>query len=275
MHHVTRSDPRAPITVWEERLDFGWWASNGPTAGYLIRLALKAAEKAHPAHPYARQVSLQVLTLPAAEPVEVAASTLSGPSDTGILTVTFTQGHLFALASLALGPPGGESAPSDASPPPALPREAYRPMVMLSLQVPPVTSHFEYRPTGDLSGRGPLDGWDIVWLTPTDHNLSGQDLVASMIDSWYPPSFISAVRAHLRDGGPLRQPAPGVLTSATVSFPASRKVYDSTRHALLANQITATTDGYCFERSEIWSDTGDLLATAELIRRMQGDGRTQ
>ena len=275
MHQLRRVDRTSPVTVWEERLDFGWWASNGPTAGYLIRLALQAADKTQPAHTYVRQVSLQVLALPAAGSAKLAAATLSGPSDTGILTITFAQRHLFALASLTLGPPQGESAPGDASPPPALPREAYQPMTMVSLEVPPVTSHFEYRPTGDVSGRGPLEGWDVVWLTPTDHHLSGQDLVVSMIDSWYPPSFISAVRAHLRDGGPLRQPAPSVLSSATVSFPASRTAYDDARDALLANQLTATTDGYCFERSEIWSDTGDLLATAELIRRTQGAWKTQ
>ena len=38
------------------------------------------------------------------------------------------------------------------------------------------------------------------------------------------------------------------------------------RHALLANQLVATAEGYCFERSEVWSDRGELLATAELIR---------
>jgi hypothetical protein len=31
-------------------LDFGWWASKGPTAGYLMRLAADATTERCPAH---------------------------------------------------------------------------------------------------------------------------------------------------------------------------------------------------------------------------------
>jgi hypothetical protein len=41
---------------------------------------------------------------------------------------------------------------------------------------------------------------------------------------------------------------------------------DAVGHALLANHLSATAEGYCFELSEVWSDRGELLATAELIR---------
>ena len=252
-----------------KRLDFGWWANNGPTAGYLVRLTLEAAAHAVPADSDTdvRHVSLHLLSLPPVGPFESVVSARPGPDGTGVVSVTFAQSRLFAVASLSLGSNQGESGPGDASPPPVLPPEAYRPMIMSSLVVPPVTSHFEYRPVFEMDGPGPREGWDLVWVTPLDERLRGQALVASMIDSWYPPSFMRSVRVHLGSGRPLSQPAPPVLTAVTVSFTAEQNEYDHVHDALLANQIAATTDGYCFERSEVWSDDGVLLANAELVRR--------
>ncbi len=57
-----------------------------------------------------------------------------------------------------------------------------------------------------------------------------------------------------------------MLISASISFPADQAAYDHVGHALLANHLSATAEGYCFELSEVWSDRGELLATAELIR---------
>jgi hypothetical protein len=96
--------------------------------------------------------------------------------------------------------------------------------------------------------------------------LRGYALVASIIDCWYPPSFMRSIVKHLRGLEPLAQPAPTVLISASISFPAGQAAYDHVSHALLANHLSATAEGYCFELSEVWSDRGELLATAELIR---------
>jgi len=259
---------RAPTSLRTTSvLDYGWWASDGPTAGYLARRAIDAFEQSPDAgRGQVRHAHVQVLRLAAADAIEISVARASGTHGIGRVTVTFGQGGEFAAVTLTVGPRLGHTGPGDATPPAALPLDAYVPMITPSPTLPPVTGQFEYRPTTDQDGRGPRPGWDVVWVTPTDHRLRGHALVASIIDCWYPPSFMRSVVEHLHGREPLAQPAPTVLISASISFPATQAAYDHVGHALLANHLSATAEGYCFELSEVWSDRGELLATAELIR---------
>ena len=248
-------------------LDFGWWANNGPTGGYLLSLALAAADDDHRPAEVIRYASLQLLGLPVVGAFAYEPTRLASRPGTCVTSVDFVQRRLFATAQVISGAVDGPSRAGDVSPPSALPREAYRPIAMSSPGVP-VTQHFEYRPTVDVDGRGPRDGWDVVWLTPLDHEHHGRQLVASMVDCWYPPSHMQAVRQHLRTGEPLREPSPTVLTAATVSFTAADHAYDDITHALLASQVTGTTGGWILERHEIWSLRGVLLAAADVAREI-------
>jgi hypothetical protein len=54
-----------------------------------------------------------------------------------------------------------------------------------------------------------------------------------------------------------------------VSFTAPELAYNHAHDAVLASQATATADGYYFERLEVWSDRGELLATTEILRCLQ------
>jgi hypothetical protein len=248
-------------------LDYAWWASDGPTAGYLARRAIDAVEQLPDAgRGQVRHAHVQLLRLPAADAIDISIARISGTHGIGRVTVSFGQGGEFAIGTLTVGPRLGHSGTGDATPPAALPLDAYVPMITPSPTLPPVTGQFEYRPTTGQDGHGPRPGWDVVWVTPTDHELRGHALVASIIDCWYPPSFTRLVREHLRGLKQLTQPRPTVLISASIAFPSDQAAYDRVRHALLANQLIATAEGYCFERSEVWSDRGELLATAELIR---------
>jgi Acyl-CoA thioesterase C-terminal domain len=249
------------------QLDFGWWASNGPTAGYLMRLALEALDHNVDTDASVRRIDLHVLRLAAAAPFDVNVSTNPGAAGLNLVTVTFGQIEPFAVASLTLGAAERGTAAGDVEPPAALTLDAYRPMDTRSGHLPPVTSRFVYRPTVEPDGRGPRADWDVVWLTPTDSRLHGRALVASIIDCWYPPSFTRTVREHLRTRQKLEQPKPTTLAAASVSFTASHATYTRAHHVLLANQISAISDGHYFERSEVWSDRGELLATADLLRR--------
>ena len=247
-------------------LDFGWWANDGPAGGYLLRLALVAADELdHVDGEVARYVSVQLLGLPAADAFAYEPIRLASRPGKAFISVDFVQRRLFATAQVISGAANGPQSPGDVTPPPALPRETYRPIAMSSPGVP-VARHFEYRPTVDVDGGGPRDGWDVVWLTPLDHDLDGRRLVASMVDCWYPPSYMRVVRQHVRNGEPLRQPSPTVLSAAAVSFTASDRAYDNVPHALLASQVTGTTGRWIFERHEIWSERGVLLAAANLVR---------
>lgn len=249
------------------RLDYGWWASNGPTAGYLMRLALDAIDGTADRGAHVHRIDLHVFRPAAAAPFDTAISTNRGAPGHSLMTVSFDQRDCFAVAAVTLGTEGGRSAPCETAPPSALPLEAYRPMATPAPTSPPVTSQFVYHPTTEPDGSGPRAGWDVVWVTPTDPELTGRALIASIIDCWFPPNFMRAVREHLRSGQPLEQPRPTTLLAASLSFTAATATYARARNALLANELSAIADGRYFERSEVWSDQGELLATGELLRR--------
>jgi hypothetical protein len=255
-------------------LDYGWWASNGPTAGYLMRLAADATAERCPTHGSALRISLDVASLAAAAPYALTVVSDVGASGIAHSLVAFQQGGPFAVASVLTTAGSVRPVVSDVTPPAALPPEAYRAMATGSATLPPVTGRVLYRPTTDLDRPEPRPGWDVVWLTPTDPRLAGRALVASVIDSWYPAHFMRAVRQHLRTGSPLEQPGPTVLVAATLSFTAPDPAYERARHLLLANQLTSATGSHSFERSEVWSDSGVLLATAELVRNHPSAGHS-
>ena len=258
----------------EAVLDFGWWASNGPTAGYLMRLAADAIAERGPAHISPLRIDLEVARLAAAAPYVLTVGSDVGTSGLAHHLVGFHQGGPFAVASVLTAPASTAHALSDVTPPATLPLEAYRAMATPSSTLPPVTARFVYRPTTDLDGPDPRPGWEAVWLTPTDLHLGGRALVASAIDSWYPAHFMRSVREHLRTGLPLEQPAPTVLVAASLSFTAGAPAYERARHLLLASQLTSAAGRHFFERTEVWSDSGALLATAELIRRQANAGNS-
>lgn len=265
-----QSDTREPAPgPPAEPVDFGWWASDAPTGGYLLRRALEAGkEQLGIDFPLVRHVHLQVLRYAAAGPVDITVDASRGMAATARATVTFRQEqHDVAVASMTLGAARlGPTEQGDTVRPRVRRRTSYPPMKTPSPTLPPVTARFVYRPTGAGDGSVPHPGWDQVWVTPTDPQLRGRALVASIVDCWYPPSFMRSMTASLRDGQPLEQPPPLVLISAGISFPADDQTYDSVRHALLANQLIGAADGYYFEHSQIVSDRGELLATAELVR---------
>ena len=79
-----------------------------------------------------------------------------------------------------------------------------------------------------------------------------------------------AVRQHLgREQPPseLSQPTATNLLGAHVEFTSRDEAYADLSNALLASRLKSTADGYQFEQQEIWSDRGDLLVDAQIVRR--------
>jgi hypothetical protein len=255
------------------RLDFGWWASNAPTGGYLTRLSLDEAGRVTGADAStARCVDLHILRMAAADDFETSVEVAAGPSGLALVTVTFRQARPFAVASVYFSPSDGPASAyvADAAPPAALPPLAYAEMTMGGTARPPVTSQFRYRPTTALDGTGPRPGWDVFWVQPARRYPVGRAGVVGMIDCWYPPSYMRSVREYLRDPrDALTEPGPTNLMGVEVLFSAPDSSYDNTNFALVANRMSTSTDGHYFEHSEIWSEQGELLITAQLLRRDQ------
>lgn len=158
-------------------------------------------------------------------------------------------------------------------------------MVMRPASSPPVTTQFWYRPAMGPDGTGPRPGWDAVWVSPSRHNpLRGLQLIASIMDCWYPARHLRAAReisrGHHQAGTPqpVTEPPPAALAGVHFSF-ASRTGTDpqaarEKRHPwfLLAIQLSALNDGYHLERHEIWSAHDKLLAAGDILRRTARTG---
>ena len=127
-HREGAPDPSCAPTETRGTLDFGWWASNGPTAGYLMRLALDAIGDACGTDAGVRRIELRVSRLASAGPFELAIAGAADPADIELLRLTFDQGRPFATATVLRAWAAGAEVGGDASPPAALPRDAYRPM---------------------------------------------------------------------------------------------------------------------------------------------------
>jgi Acyl-CoA thioesterase N-terminal domain len=129
---------RAPTSLRTmSALDYGWWASDGPTAGYLARRTIDALEQSPGAgRGQVRHVHVQVLRLPAADAIDISVASARDTHGISRLTVTFGQGGEFAVATLTVGPRLGHSGTGDAMPPAALPLDAYVPMSTPSRTLP-------------------------------------------------------------------------------------------------------------------------------------------
>src|SRR5260370_30948679 len=107
-------------------LDYGWWASDGPTAGYLVRRAIDAREQSPDAgRGQVRHAHVQVLRLAAADAIDLSVARASRTHRIGRVTVTIGQGGQFAVATLTVGPRLGHSGNGGGTPPSALALEDY------------------------------------------------------------------------------------------------------------------------------------------------------
>lgn len=255
------------------QLEYRWWASNGPTGGYLARLALDTACRWADRHAGAvRSVDLHVLRLTVAGPYTTVTSALRGQASVTAATVTFNQDHPFALATVHFVPEhaGTSSVASDLEPPAALPAPAYSPMNLDHGSFPPVMYQFTHRPTTGFEDEIPRPGWDCVWTSPNRHPWSGRADALNTLDCWYPPAYAQAVRRYLDDPrSELADPPPANLISLQAHFTATTVQYDDLEPVLVANRVAATADGHWFEQSELWSQHGQLLLQAQIVRRHQ------
>jgi hypothetical protein len=255
------------------RLDFGWWASNGPTAGYLVSLVLASVGRLPGLDSVTpRSVDLHIVCLPAADDFEATAALAQAAGGVATVTVTLAQREPFATASVQVGRRLAEESIPPSHRLDAFPPEVYSVMEMRRPGLPPVTGQFSYRPTTNPDGTGPRPGWDLVWVSPRSGQYSGHEHVAKIIDCWYPASYMRAVHEHLGRVRPLDeliQPAATNLLGAHVEFTSPEEAYADLSDALLASRLKASTDGYQFEQQEIWSARGDLLVDAQIVRRQE------
>ncbi len=268
MAPIRRSTYAQPASRFPASFDYGWWASNGPTGGYLSALALDAIGERDQLHG-SRLISidLKILRTPAADAFEVIVSFEAGVGRTALAVVTFTQERPVAVASIFLTADlAAETIPIQ-RPPSVLPPEAYAVMVTPPSTSPPVTSQFGYRPVFSPEERSRHPGLDLVWVRPAVPR-SGDHGIVQMVDCWYPANHMRFVRDYLdaRDME-LRDPPETTLLATHTLLLHPQDLGDTTNHVLLTTRLDAIVRGVHFEQSQLWSEGGRLLATAHLVRR--------
>ena len=81
------------------RLDSGWWASNGPTAGYLVSLVLESARRLPGlASATPRTVDLRIVRLAAADDFDVTAAFAKAAGGVATVMVTLAGSGCCAAA---------------------------------------------------------------------------------------------------------------------------------------------------------------------------------
>lgn len=251
----------------EGTLDFKWWASDGPTGGYLISLAIDSASRAgQMGNTTGLRVDLRIVGGAAADAYEASLVTVENESGWKTAIVFQQKNTPFAIASLRGAPSEqGTSVPSSV-PPHALPAQAYDEMAWQQPS-PPVTSQFSYRPVVSSDGTGLFSDWDLVWIRPTSSDAVGYG-ATGVVDSWYPANFMRAVREFLRgETSVLREPSATELLTVQATIPHPQQPLAPDEHVLLASHLTAASSRHYDERFEIWSESGDILLSGRIVRR--------
>ena len=261
--------PEVPeqVSMLEGTLDFNWWASDGPTGGYLISLAIEAATDAGEA-PYTRGrgLDLWIVGGAGAETYEAALVTAQTESSSDTAIVFQQNNTPFAIVSLRGAPSERESSVTSSEPPDALPPQAYDEMVWQQPS-PPVTSQFSYRPVVSLGGASLSSHWDLVWIRPTSSDAFRYG-AAGVVDSWYPANFMRAVREFLRGAtSVLHEPSATELLTVQTRIVQPRQTLARDEHVLLATRLIAERSRHYDEQFEIWSETGSLLLEGRIIRK--------
>ncbi len=271
---MTDADPtRTSGVLLAGRLDFGWWASNGPTAGYLLSIVLGSVGRLLGLDSVTpRSADLHIVRLAAADDFDVTAAFAEAAGGVATVMVTLAQREPFATAAVQVGRRLGEESIGPSQRLGVFPPEVYAEMEMRRSRLPPVTGQFRYRPATNPDGTSLHPGWDLVWVSPRSGQYSGREHIAKILDCWYPASYMRAVRDHLGRMQPLNElsrPAATNLLGTHVEFTSPDEAYADISNALLASRVKASADGYHFEQQEIWSDRGDLLVDAQIVRRQE------
>ena len=261
--------PEVPeqVSKLDGTLDFNWWASDGPTGGYLISLAIEAAIDAGQApSTQGRSLDLWIVGGARADTYEAALMTVQSESSSDTAIVFQQNNTPFAIASLRGAPLEREALITDSQPPDALPPQAYDEMAWQQPS-PPVTSQFSYRPVVSSGGPSLSSDWDLVWIRPTSSDAFRYGAIR-VVDSWYPANFMRAVREFMRGAtSVLQEPSATELLTVQTRIVQPRQTVAPDEHVLLATRLIAASSRHYDEQFEIWSETGNLLLEGRIIRR--------
>jgi acyl-CoA thioesterase len=248
-------------------MDRGWWIVNGPNGGYVAAVLLRTllAEVDDPAR-LPRSLTIHYLRPPAEGPVEI--HTVKERVGRGLTTASARLFQGDKLMAIAIGAFAGPRAgfPMEDLQMPDLPRpetcqklrDKYQNTVELQKRYDSRWGLGE--PFGSGSSRALVGGW-IRFEEP---RLVDSLAVAAFTDS-FPPAVFSRVTPDVAIG-----PVPTI--DLTIHFRAGLPLAGAgpSDYAAVVFRSTVAREGFVEEDSEVWSESGVLLAQSRQLALIGG-----
>jgi acyl-CoA thioesterase len=263
---ATRFDTDTAVTqvgdgTWTGRIDRSWWVQRGPNGGYVAAILVRAMQEAaaDPARSL-RSLTVHYPASPEEGPVEIAVTVeRRGRSLTNVSARMVQDGRLRALSLAAFAAPRKNVAFSDAVMPDVRTFDEYELIDKARAMRPTVADHYEQRVAigGEplSGGRAETGGWmRLVEPRPLDGAL-----VASMLDTWIPASFI-------RTREPVGVPTLDLTVHVRSSLPPPGT--DADTRWLVRFRSRVASEGFVEEDGELWSPGGTLVAQSRQLAVM-------
>jgi acyl-CoA thioesterase len=236
-----------------------WWVGRGPNGGYVAAMVLRAIQMAAGDQRAPRSLTVHFLRSPAAGPVELAVTVEREGGRATFLSARMTQGGETQATALAIlsedlsddqgfsdlqMPDAGEPGELHVADPDAAP------------MIPRMLQNYRARPAlGEeaFSGGRPRNG---AWIRTREPHLLDAPLAATLLDTWFPASFIH-----------LERPQPAPTLDYTVHFRSPLPPPDASPEDpyLVAFRSGLARHGFFEEDGELWSADGVLLAQSRQL----------
>jgi acyl-CoA thioesterase len=259
-----REDGGVPASVFEARIDEGWWIVAGPNGGYLAAILLRAMTEtvADPVrHPRSQTTHFTARAVPGQARV-VTRVERQGRSLSTVTARLEQEGRLIAFSIGALGTPRAGERPTfqDARMPeaPAPDETPERPRE--SSVAFPFRERWDMRPAFDFPAPDPeREAVTGGWIRLASGRAADGPLLAALSDAWPPAVFQKLGRW---EGG---QGVPTVELTTHFRAPEHAARLAPASWYLVRFQTRCARAGFLEEDGEIWSQDGTLLAQSRQL----------
>lgn len=233
----------------------GWQQGRGAFGGLVGSLMMRAARKHLPATPM-RSMQAQFLAPAVVGHAECLVSALKAGTGVAAASVVMMQQDV-VVANATIVAAGARKNPmswATATPPTMRPWSELSAMPLGLAMAPVFTQHFEYRPTGPMPFSGGKEARSDGWIQVRQAGGAVSDeLVLAYADAYWASAMVRL---------PMPRPA------ATVSFALQYQtplVGRSDEPLYLRASAPWAADGYCTEFRELWTASGELVATNQQV----------
>jgi acyl-CoA thioesterase len=244
-------------SLYEGRIDRGWWVVRGPNGGYVAALVLRALAANVEPERAVRSLTLHYTAPPEEGPVQIETRVERAGRSLTTVSGRLRQGdRLLALALAAFSKSHEGMAFDHARMPEVPPPEACHPFGGRM----PIHERYESRwAIGDPPFSGSSQALAGGWIRSAEPRRADAPLVAAFTDAWPPAAFSLATDRSAVESVP--------TVDLTVHFrselPLASAAPDDFQLVVFRSRLAA--QGFVEEDGEVWSREGRLLAQSRQL----------